>query len=111
VPVPSCPSSSVAFPSPSSCSPPATSTPPLTELISGAQRSGQLRNDIGAGDIPLLFICLTSPYARTHPAFTATVRHRYLTLLLDGLRTGQGTTPLPGQPITGHDIERVYINS
>lgn len=41
----------------------------LSDLITAAHRTGQLRQDTGAGDIPLLFICLNSPSTPTNPNF------------------------------------------
>lgn len=73
----------------------------LTELVCAAQNSGQLRPDIGAGDLPLLLASL-----RRHPLdqHHADLPARHLAVLLDGLRQHPDNTTLPGQPFTTSDV-------
>lgn len=83
----------------------------LAELVSAAQETGRLRDDVGPGDIPLLLTFLTLPLAHTTPEVAATIRQRYLAVVLDGLRRppGDSRSPLPGHPFTQQDLDRVYF--
>lgn len=81
----------------------------LTELVSAAQEAGQLREDIGAGDIPLLFTCVTRPVVHATPEVASILRRRYLAVVLDGLRAGDSRSPLPGRPLTQQDVDRTYF--
>ena len=90
-----------------------TPTPELTALAEKAghlaqtlfrrtRRSGELRDDITEADIVLLletFMLVEVP----GPDRGATLRHRYLALLLQALRAPV-KAPLPGPPARGADL-------
>ncbi|EHR63576.1 TetR/AcrR family transcriptional regulator [Saccharomonospora cyanea] len=75
----------------------------LGEIVRAAQDEGTLREDVGAGDVAVLFSFLLkqTPVANV-PA--ASVTERAFVLMLDGLRARPGT-PLPGRPITEEDLD------
>lgn len=81
----------------------------LSELVAAARGSGGLRDDIGVGDIPLLFTCVTRPVVHAAPEFAATLRRRYLAVVLDGLRANESRATLPGHPLTQEDVDRIYF--
>jgi len=81
----------------------------LSGLVVAAQEAGDLRGDIGAGDIPLLFTCVTRPVVHASPEVAATIRRRYLAVILDGLRTEGARSPLPGHPLSQADVDRLYF--
>ena len=56
-------------------------TPLVQKLVDRAQNAGQLRADVVAEDLPFLLAIL--PGSEIDPA----IRHRYLEIILDGLRT------------------------
>jgi AcrR family transcriptional regulator len=64
---------------------------PLFEaIVQAAWRSGQLRTDIGLGDLGLMVIRLARPLPGTFPKeFDDAAAHRQLDIMLDGLR-GEG---------------------
>jgi AcrR family transcriptional regulator len=74
-------------------------------LLRNAQGAGVVRDGIEVGDISLLLEQLQAvdvgDEERTHQ-----LRHRYLALILDGLRGGGG--PLPGPAPTWDEIGRRY---
>lgn len=78
-------------------------------MVSAAQKTGGLRDDIGVGDIPLLFTCVTRPLVHATPEVASTLRQRYLAVILDGLRSDDSRSPLPGHPLTQDDVDRVYF--
>jgi AcrR family transcriptional regulator len=75
----------------------------VADLVARAQSCGAIRSDVGPSDIALLLIGIT---AAISPDLEPTLRQRYLTIVLDGLRTSD-PTPLPGQPLDLDDLARV----
>ena len=67
----------------------------LDALVAAAQASGQIRADIGTGDLRLIFIGLAQTATASGAEITATDKERFVRLVLDGLRT-PSPTPLPG---------------
>ena len=65
-------------------------------IVRAAWRSGQVRTDLGLGDVGLMVIRLARPLPGAFPRqFDDAVAHRQLDIMLDGLRAEhfQGTTP------------------
>jgi hypothetical protein len=75
----------------------------LDELVTGAQREGAIRPDIGSGDVAALISLLLRPVPAGSGALTEVVLERALVLMLDGLQARPGS-PLPGRPITAKDL-------
>jgi AcrR family transcriptional regulator len=69
-------------------------TPLYERMVAAAHATGQLRADVGAGDIGLMLIRLSRPLAGNFPPELddATAR-RQLDLMLDGLRARPGSEP------------------
>ncbi|EIF00867.1 TetR/AcrR family transcriptional regulator [Saccharomonospora glauca] len=74
----------------------------LREIVNAAQREGTLRDDVGAGDIAVVFSLLLKQTPATHTSDLPALE-RAFGLMLDGLRARTGT-PLPGRPITEEDL-------
>jgi AcrR family transcriptional regulator len=64
------------------------------QLLERAQQAGAVRPDLAVDDLSFLFEQLASVHVADEER-TLRLRHRYLTLLLDALRTAS-TVPLPG---------------
>ncbi|WP_254553124.1 TetR/AcrR family transcriptional regulator [Kitasatospora sp. MMS16-BH015] len=77
----------------------------VTELVSRAHASGQLRADVGAGDLVVALAQLTRPLPGSACLDLEPYAHRYLQLLLDGLRA-PAATELPGRATTLEDLRR-----
>lgn len=75
-------------------------------IIERAQSDGALRDDIGVGDLHLLFEQLQAIQV-ADPKRTHELRHRYLTMYLDALHT-PCPTPLPGPPPSWEEIRGRY---
>ncbi len=75
-------------------------------LLDRAQSAGAVRPDIAVGDISLIFEQLQAVRAGDEQR-TRQLRHRYLALLLLGLRA-PSEAPLPGPPPTWDEIGRRY---
>ena len=73
----------------------------VSELVARAQEHGAIRSDVGPSDIAVLLIGITAAISGD---LEPTLRQRYLTIILDGLRTSD-PTPLPGQPLDLTDLE------
>lgn len=71
-----------------------------------AQEAGVLRPDIGEGDLQWTWVSAQAIQVRDERR-TSELRHRYLALLLDGLRAS-AATPLPGPPPTGMEYEEYW---
>jgi AcrR family transcriptional regulator len=69
------------------------------ELVARTRRAGVLRADLDAGDLGTLFEQMAVVHEED-PARTRDLRHRYLTIILDGLRVPPVSTPLPSIPPT-----------
>ncbi|WP_049580722.1 TetR/AcrR family transcriptional regulator [Streptomyces sp. SBT349] len=72
-------------------------------LIDQAHASGQLRRDVGAGDLLVAVSRLTTTVPGTRGVDNALTR-RHLQIFLDGLRT-PSRSELPGAAITLHDLK------
>jgi AcrR family transcriptional regulator len=66
----------------------------VEEVVARAQRSGQLRSDVSAGDLPMIFEQLSAVRVED-PVRTTALRRRYLALHLDALRAADGELPEP----------------
>jgi AcrR family transcriptional regulator len=77
-------------------------TPLYEQLVAAAHQSGQLRADIGAGDIGMMLIRLSRPLAGGFPRDldNATAR-RQLELMVDGLSTRPRSQPAAPMTIDG----------
>jgi AcrR family transcriptional regulator len=74
-------------------------------IMERARRAGQLRDDVGVGDLMLVVSQLSRPPAGTQCAGVDRFLHRHLQLLLDGLRA-PARSELPGTSITMEDLRR-----
>ncbi|MFM9448757.1 TetR/AcrR family transcriptional regulator [Streptomyces acidiscabies] len=77
----------------------------VTELMDRAKAAGQLREDIGPGDVMIVMAQLSRPPAGTECVFSDRFVHRHLQLFLDGLRASAAST-LPGSPMTVEELRR-----
>ncbi|MDX2522837.1 helix-turn-helix domain containing protein [Streptomyces europaeiscabiei] len=81
----------------------------LEEQVEGimkrARDAGQLRSDVGVGDLMIAVSQLSRPPAGTQCAGADRFLHRHLQLFLDGLRA-PALSELPGAPITVEDLRR-----
>jgi AcrR family transcriptional regulator len=68
----------------------------MQALVDRTQAAGALRPDVEVGDIGWLLLPVQAIDVGD-PVRTSQMRHRYLTLVLDGLHASS-TTPLPGPP-------------
>jgi AcrR family transcriptional regulator len=75
----------------------------LDDLVRRAQAEGSMRDDVGAGDVAVLISLLLRRMELGRQQSNDLVLERMLVLILDGLRASS-RTPLPGRPITGHDL-------
>jgi AcrR family transcriptional regulator len=73
-------------------------------LFERTKASGAIRPDLAVDDLSFLLEQLASIHVRDEER-TRQLRHRYLELLLDGLRT-PSTTPLPGPAPTWDEIRQ-----
>jgi AcrR family transcriptional regulator len=72
------------------------------ELFERIRSTGAIRADLEVDDIPLLLEQVAAVRLGDERR-TGALRHRYLTLILDGLRSGS-TTPLPAPGPTGDEM-------
>lgn len=70
----------------------------ITELVRRAQASGDLRADLGAGDIAVLFAGIAQAATLT-AHLSRNRRDRFVSVLLDGL-SPRNASPLPGKPMS-----------
>ncbi len=76
----------------------------VERLVRRAHRAGLLRRDVGATDLPMLFEQLSAVRVQD-PERTGTLRERYLSLTLDGLRAeARSEGPLPGPAPTAAEL-------
>jgi AcrR family transcriptional regulator len=79
--------------------------PVIAEVVARGQASGQLRDDIRADDIPLIQKMLAE-IIEIAGDVSPELWRRYLTIVLDGLRTRRdGPTPLPAPPLEHGQLE------
>jgi AcrR family transcriptional regulator len=76
----------------------------VAELVARAQACGAIRTDIGPGDMVMLFSGIAHAAALAGEC-EPTLRQRYLTIVMDGLRPADAT-PLPGHPVDFRAVER-----
>jgi AcrR family transcriptional regulator len=74
--------------------------PLIEELVHRAQAAGRLRPDVDVTDLPMLQFLLSGV-----AEFGAELAPRYLTLVLDGLRTPE-PSPLPVPALTPDELQR-----
>jgi AcrR family transcriptional regulator len=75
----------------------------VTELVGRAQAAGAIRADIGPSDVSMLLSGIAH-VVELAGDLGATLRRRYLTIVLDGLRPADAS-PLPGRP---HDLDEFH---
>ncbi|WP_091079244.1 TetR/AcrR family transcriptional regulator [Microlunatus sagamiharensis] len=77
----------------------------LEQLVERAQAEGDLRDDVGAGDVAQLFALVVKAGRPGGGRGADLASGRALAVVLDGLRTG-GRTTLPGRPLAPGDLAR-----
>ncbi|HEY7595592.1 MAG TPA: TetR/AcrR family transcriptional regulator [Actinophytocola sp.] len=77
-------------------------------LVERTQEAGVLRLDVSDADLGTIFEQLAAVHEGDE-ARTNELRQRYLTLLLDGLRTPPTSTPLPGEAPTLEERARRWV--
>jgi AcrR family transcriptional regulator len=75
----------------------------VATMVRGAQEEGDLRPDVGAGDVAMLFALLLRQMESRTPEIAEISTARSIVIMIDGLRANPGT-PLPGRPLNRHDI-------
>lgn len=76
----------------------------LSGLVDGAQAEGVLREDVGAGDIAIIFANMLRQTRVRTDELAETATRRCIAIMLDGLRARPGMS-LPGRPITSEDLD------
>lgn len=77
----------------------------IEEVMDRAKAAGQLRHDVGVGDVMVAVAQLSRPPAGTGCSYSDRFVHRHLQLLLDGLRA-PAPSVLPGTPVTMEDLRQ-----
>lgn len=77
-------------------------------LLDRAQASGQLRHDVGPGDLLVAVSRLTRPLPGTRCSGSELLARRHLQIFLDGLRA-PARSELPGAPAQVEDLEDELI--
>ncbi|WP_329410920.1 TetR/AcrR family transcriptional regulator [Streptomyces sp. NBC_00704] len=77
----------------------------IEEVMDRAKSAGQLRPDVGVGDLMIVVAQLSRPPAGTACPSVDRFVHRHLQLFLDGLRA-PAPSVLPGAPMTMEDLRR-----
>ncbi|WP_370221466.1 TetR/AcrR family transcriptional regulator [Kitasatospora sp. MAP12-22] len=75
----------------------------VDQLMQRAREAGQLRTDVGPGDVFVAIAQLTRPLPGTACVDLGSFVHRHLHLFLDGLRA-PGVSELPGRAATLEDL-------
>jgi AcrR family transcriptional regulator len=75
----------------------------LDHLVRAAQREGELRADIGVGDLAQLSALILRPVPARDPQIARMSASRCTAIFIDGLRARPGAT-LPGRPLHRPDI-------
>jgi hypothetical protein len=81
----------------------------VSQLVVAAQEAGAIRTDIGPADVTMLFSGIAHAASLAGNVGT-TLRARYLTIMLDGLRPLE-PTPLPGRPLRFVELQRAKRRS
>ncbi|MEU4520908.1 helix-turn-helix domain-containing protein [Amycolatopsis sp. NPDC024027] len=76
----------------------------LDGFVDGAKAEGKLRDDVGAGDIAILFATLLRQMRAKSPEVAAMAARRCVGIMIDGLSARPGSA-LPGRPITSRDLD------
>jgi AcrR family transcriptional regulator len=71
----------------------------LDNLVRAAQRDGDLRPDVGTGDVAHLSVLLLRA-----PELSDDSARRCAGIMIDGLRAAAASTALPGRPVHRHDL-------
>ncbi|WNV85779.1 helix-turn-helix domain-containing protein [Umezawaea sp. Da 62-37] len=74
----------------------------LDRMVTGAQAEGEVRSDIGTGDVAMLFVLLMRRLPNKLEEIEGAAE-RCMALMLDGLRARPGSR-LPSRPITYDDL-------
>ncbi|MFJ8542775.1 TetR/AcrR family transcriptional regulator [Streptomyces sp. NPDC093586] len=77
----------------------------VAEVMERATAAGQLRPDVGVGDVMIAVAQLSRPPAGTECLLADRFVHRHLQLFLDGLRA-PARSALPGKAMTMEDLRR-----
>ncbi|MET9256597.1 helix-turn-helix domain-containing protein [Streptomyces sp. NPDC003717] len=77
----------------------------VAEVMDRARTAGQLRDDVGVGDLMIAVAQLSRPPAGTQCPNVDRFVHRHLQLFLDGLRA-PARSALPGTAVTMEDLRR-----
>jgi AcrR family transcriptional regulator len=77
----------------------------IDALMDRAKAAGQLRTDVGVGDVMVVVAQLSRPPAGTGCESADRFVHRHLQLFLDGLRAPARST-LPGSAVTMEDLRQ-----
>ncbi|MFJ4684011.1 TetR/AcrR family transcriptional regulator [Streptomyces sp. NPDC091377] len=78
----------------------------VEEAMERAKAAGQLRVDVGVGDLMVAVAQLSRPPAGTLCLSVDPFVHRHLQVFLDGMRVPARST-LPGTPVTMEDLRRI----
>ena len=78
----------------------------IEEVMDRARAAGQLRPDVGVGDVMIAVAQLSRPPAGTACPSADRFLHRHLQLFLDGLRA-PAPSVLPGAAVTMEDLRRL----
>jgi hypothetical protein len=82
--------------------------PLVAHLVEAAQAAGKLRADVTAPDIAIMSTMLSTVAAQTAD-LGGELWQRYITVILDGLRTRrQKPTAMTQPPLTDHQFERFF---
>ncbi|MFI6301641.1 TetR/AcrR family transcriptional regulator [Amycolatopsis thailandensis] len=76
----------------------------LGGFVQGAQAEGRLREDVGTGDVAMLFATLLRQMPGKGEEVARIAMRRCIGIMIDGLRAGK-TEPLPGRALTGSDLD------
>lgn len=77
-----------------------------TALVDRAHASGQLRTDVGTGDLMMVITHLARPLPGTGCVANEQFMHRHIDLMLDGMRN-LDPTPLTGPAMAIRDLRRL----
>ncbi len=78
----------------------------LEGFVRGAQAEGELRSDVGAGDIAILFATMLRQMRAKSDAVARMAATRCVGIMIDGL-SARAATPLPGRALTSDDLDPV----
>ncbi|WP_020668223.1 TetR/AcrR family transcriptional regulator [Amycolatopsis nigrescens] len=76
----------------------------LDGLVHQAQTDGALRDDIGTGDVAMLFMLLVRQMPSQYEDASRMAPDRCMAIMLDGIRARPGSPLLPFRPLTRTDI-------